>query len=77
MEIIYFNYTTLQVWSGLLLVAHVPQQRLLESEEKAIVKWWFDMDDRGFPARLDNVREMALYLEGKRVRGAIEPLGKN
>jgi len=57
--------------------AHVSQQRLLESEEREIVKWCFDMDDRGFPARLDNVREMALHLEGKRVGGTIEPLGKN
>jgi len=58
-------------------VAHVPQQCLLESEEKAIVKWCFDIDHIGFPARLDNVREMALHLEGNRVGGAIEPLGKN
>ena len=52
-------------------------QCLLESEEKAIVKWCFDMHDRGFPARLDNVRAMTLYLEVKRVGGTIEPLGKN
>lgn len=58
-------------------VAHVAQQRLSESEEKAIVKWCFDINDRGFPARLDNVREMGLHLEGKRVGGTLEPLGKN
>ncbi|KAG0639414.1 hypothetical protein HOY80DRAFT_886333, partial [Tuber brumale] len=36
-----------------------------------------DMDDRGFPPPLDNVRAMALHLETKRLGKMSEPRGKN
>ena len=56
---------------------HIDQQRLTVAEEKAITKWCFDMDDRGFPPRLDMMRDMASHLEMKRLGKMGEPFGKN
>ena len=44
-------------------VAHEAQQRLTIPEERAIVKFCLDQDDRGFPPWLDMVKDMALNLE--------------
>lgn len=57
--------------------AHEDQQRLTEPEEKAIVKFCFEMDDRGFPPRLDHVKDMALNLEQNRIGKEPGPMGKN
>jgi len=56
---------------------HIDQQRLTVAEEKAITKWCFDMDDRGFPPRLDMMRDMASHLEMKRLGKMGEPFGNN
>jgi transposase-like protein len=45
--------------------AHESQQRLITAEEKAVVRWCFEMDDRGFPPRLDIVKDMVLFIERK------------
>ena len=58
-------------------MAHEEQQRLTGPEEKAIVKFCFEMDDRGFPPRLDHVKDMALDLEQNRTGKEPDPLGKN
>ena len=58
-------------------VAHEEQQRLTSAEEKALVKFCFDQDDRGFPARLDMIRDMAIHLERKRIGCQPTPLGKH
>ena len=57
--------------------AHEEQQRLTPGKENAIVKWCFSQDDIGFPPRLDMVKDMALYLEKKRLGVLPPPLGKN
>jgi len=56
---------------------HIDQQRLTVAEEKAITKWCFDMDDRGFPPRLDMMRDMASDLEMKRLGKMDKPFWKN
>ena len=57
--------------------AHEDQQRLTKPEEKAIVKFCFEMDDCGFPPRLDYVKDMALHLHEKRIGYKPLPIGKN
>lgn len=57
--------------------AHEDQQRLTKPEEKAIVKFCFEMDDRGFPPRLDYIKDMALHLHEKRIGYKPLPIGKN
>ena len=54
-------------------VSHQDQQRLTPAEERAIVKWCHDQDDRGFPPRLEMVKDMARHLEC--VMGAFRPDG--
>ena len=56
-------YTTLQ--GGLQgrkasHIAHELEQRLGEAEERSVVKQIEDMDRRGFPMRVDSVRETGL-----------------
>ena len=57
--------------------SHQDQQRLTPAEEQAIVKWCHDQDDRGFPPRLDQAKDMAIHLEHKRTGIWPQPLGKN
>jgi hypothetical protein len=57
--------------------SHVAQQRLTPAEERAMVKWCHDQDDRGFPPRLDMVKDMAIHLERKRTGITPPPIGKN
>jgi len=45
------------------VISHWEQPRLTPAEESAIVKWYEEQDDRGFPPRLDVVRSMAIHLE--------------
>jgi len=56
---------------------HIEQQQLTIAEEKAITKWCFEMDDRGFPPRLDMMRDMAAHLELKQLSEKGEPFGKH
>ena len=56
--------------------AHEEQQRLTAPEEKAVVKFCFDQDDKGFPPRLDMVKDMALFLEEKRTGVNPPPIGR-
>jgi len=58
-------------------MAHEGQQRLTGPEEKAVVKWCFDQDDRGFPPKLSMVRDMGLHLERKRLGKVSDAFGKN
>lgn len=58
-------------------MAHEAQQRLTIPEERAIVKFCLDQDDRGFPPRLDMVKDMALNLERKRTSAEPSPIGKH
>ena len=46
--------------------AHEPNQSLGEAEDSAVVKQIEDMDRRGFPMRVDHVREIGLRILGKR-----------
>ena len=61
--------------------AHEIDQILGDIEEKQIVKQIEDMDNRGFPLRVDSVKEMALKLvlnrEGQTRDTATMALGKN
>ena len=57
--------------------SHQDQQRLTPAEERAIVKWCHDQDDRGFPPHLDMVKDMALHLEEHRTGQQPTPIGKH
>ena len=70
-------YYRLSGQQGTQMEGHIEQQQLTVAEEKAITKWCFDMDDRGFPPRLDIMRDMAAYLEMKRLGEMGEPFGKH
>jgi len=58
-------------------MAHEGQQRLTGPEEKAVVKWCCDQDDRGFPPKLSMVRDMGRHLERKRLEKVSDVFGKN
>ena len=59
--------------------AHELDQSLGEAEERAIVRQIEDMDRRGFPMRVDHVREMGLWLLSEREGQSRDKvyLGKN
>ena len=48
------------------------RQKLTESEEKAIVQYVLDLDERGFPPRIAGVENMANLLLKKRDGGRVE-----
>ncbi|KAL1958730.1 hypothetical protein VTO42DRAFT_3849 [Malbranchea cinnamomea] len=52
------------------------KQKLLVSEEAALVRWILSMDNRGLPALPSTVRSMADFLK-KRGEGISETVGKN
>lgn len=51
--------------------SHQGQQLLVPGEEKSLVRWILQMDDRGFPPKTRVVKEMATYLVQKRQSGRI------
>jgi len=58
-------------------LAQVDNQLISDLEEKAIVAWCKEQDNRGFPPRLDMVKSMALFLYEKRTGDKRKSLGKN
>ena len=71
---LYYRYTGERTSHQL---AQVDNQLITMMEEKAIVAWCKEQDDRGFPPRLDMVKDMALYLYEKRTGNKIIRVGKN
>ena len=55
--------------------AHESQQLFSLAEEKGIVKWITNLDDRGFPVRVGMVRDLATRLLDK--KHSTHKLGKN
>lgn len=55
-------------------LAHTKQQLLTLSEERAIVRWIYNLEASGFPPRIEHVKEAALLLKGKELD---ENIGKN
>jgi hypothetical protein len=62
-------------------VAHENQQKLPPGTERALEKWCQDLDDRGFPPRMDLLQGMANSLATLRAKEEEDPsiayLGKN
>jgi len=71
---LYYRYTGERTSHQL---AQVDNQLITVMEEKAIVAWCKEQDDRGFPPRLDMVKDMALYLYEKRTGNKRIRVGKN